>query len=234
MQEPEVLLTKEHIDHELYLALKAFFVQAFGEEAGLAYHSWFAYYADDAGFLYKVYKMIADGAPQELIDSEKDFSYELLRGKLFVKEHGQTFYFDQHQAHKAIELLVDVAQDYLPLGSVVDLRKEEFKDIIDPLSLDNCRILITQRLVALEDTLTYFDYGGVIYPIGILKDYESLYFSSHLIENVIHKGFSDDTDLAFIASVKAELLFSRSYCSFRLASKTLKEQALEEIRNKGG
>lgn len=73
--------------------------------------------------------------------------------------------------------------DYLPLGSVVILKGGVQKVVI------NARGLVTM----VTNPPSFFDYGGSLYPQGIIGD-QILYFNHSDISKVVFRGFSDDDD----------------------------------------
>ena len=70
--------------------------------------------------------------------------------------------------------------DYLPLGSVVLLRDTAQK------------ILIIARAINVKngDKVVFFDYGGVLYPDGLIGD-RMAYFNHESINKVVFEGFND-------------------------------------------
>ncbi len=77
--------------------------------------------------------------------------------------------------------------DYLPLGSVVIVRGNIKKFVII------ARGLMTQ----LDEGLRYFDYGGCMYPEGMIGD-SIVYFNHADIEEIISKGYTDADDVRAI------------------------------------
>jgi len=73
--------------------------------------------------------------------------------------------------------------DYLPLGSVVIIRGGTQKVVI------NARGLVTMA----TNPPSFFDYGGSIYPQGIIGD-QILYFNHTDIAKVVFTGYTDEDD----------------------------------------
>jgi len=121
-------------------------------------------------------------------------------------------------------------EDYLSMGSIVELKQDELSDMVKDRSLKSFRVMITQRMAALDEAPVYYNYGAVIYPFGTFKGYESIYFGPELIDRIIFEGYRDDTDIALIAALKTEYLFKRDYTSFRFAKRQVRQQALKEIQ----
>ena len=72
---------------------------------------------------------------------------------------------------------------YLPLGSVVIVRGNVRKFMIISRGL----------LTRIEDGICYFDYGGVLYPEGMIGD-AVIYFNHADIQKVVDEGYSDEDD----------------------------------------
>ena len=72
---------------------------------------------------------------------------------------------------------------YLPLGSVVILRGGTQKVVI------NARGLVTLA----TEPASFFDYGGSLYPQGIIGD-QILYFNHQDIAKVVFTGYHDEDD----------------------------------------
>jgi len=224
---------RREIDERLYEAVKSCLVRKFGQETGLFFHRWLVSYRSDASFLYKVYDLVKSKRPEAVIDEDRGLTYHVIKDELYISRK------DGHEAcplalaAMALQVMLDMSDDYLPLGSVVSLDKEQLGQTMDLDSVDEFRVVITQRMAALSDIPVYFNYGGLIYPFGSFEGAESIYFAKDLVKEVIHEGFSDETDLAYIAAMKAEYIVNRSYTSFLLASQEIQQQAREELRSKG-
>ena len=80
--------------------------------------------------------------------------------------------------------------EYLPLGSVVILRGGVQKVVI------NARGLVTLAV----DPAGFFDYGGSLYPQGIIGD-QILYFNHKDIAKVVFEGYSDDDDKIMVDNI---------------------------------
>jgi hypothetical protein len=156
----------------------------------------------------------------------------MLKEELHVSRKDTSSSFHIASAKQALQIMIDLFEDYLPLGSVVDLDKEKLGSTLELAQTEHFRVVINQRLSALPDTPVYFSYGGLIYPVGAFEGAESIYFSSDLISDVVHTGYSDESDLAYLALMKTELVIKRSYTSFYLAPKELKQEAIKELTRK--
>lgn len=76
--------------------------------------------------------------------------------------------------------------EFLPLGSIVKIRG----------SIRKAMVIGRGLMTVVGDRALFFDYGGVLYPEGILGD-QVLYFNHQDVEEVIFKGYENEenTDL---------------------------------------
>lgn len=71
--------------------------------------------------------------------------------------------------------------DFLPLGSIVKIRGSHRKSLIIARGL----------MTVIGEEALFFDYGGAIYPEGLVGD-QVLYFNHCDIEEVIFKGYENE------------------------------------------
>lgn len=79
---------------------------------------------------------------------------------------------------------------YLPLGSIVILRGGTQKVVV------NARGLLTLQ----TNPPSFFDYGGSIYPQGIIGD-QILYFNHEDIIKVVFEGYHDEDDALMVENI---------------------------------
>lgn len=80
-------------------------------------------------------------------------------------------------------------RDYLPIGTVVLLEEGYKKAMI---------IGIMQSIKNKEDTVTEFDYIGVIYPEGFLTADTMILFNHSQITDVIYRGYENPEREKFV------------------------------------
>jgi hypothetical protein len=119
----------------------------------------------------------------------------------------------------------------LPLGSVVDLKKEYFKKNLLIDQVENIRVVITHRFLSTSSNKHYFPYAGVIYPIGAPSASKYINFTTQLIESIIHVGFSDEQDEVYIFVMKQKLLEEMEMNSFSFATKDELELYQKTLRS---
>lgn len=85
--------------------------------------------------------------------------------------------------------------DYLPLGSVVVLKGGIQKLLIISRGIN----------VKRDDEVLFFDYGGVLFPEGLMGD-QMAYFNHDGIESVIFEGYNDDDSKKLAENINRYLL----------------------------
>ena len=84
-------------------------------------------------------------------------------------------------------------KDLLPIGSVVKLIEGERY------------VMICGRVVVPEGTEDIYDYTGCVYPEGISRDDEMLFFNTDSIEMLYFVGFQDEQELTYRGDVLDQL-----------------------------
>lgn len=180
-------------------------------------------YQNNLSFLYEIYQQVTTDQ-QSLKDDEKQLFYDYESPNHCIQ------YKDQEMAHSKEEIteilkgILCILEEILPLGSVVDLNWEFLKESIEQLKQagddqngnrieevikSNLRFVITRRFIETEDNATYFEYGGVPYPVGQDMQNILLFFTPKMIEKLIHTGYQEEREKAFVFLVKEELILER-------------------------
>ncbi|NCB70396.1 MAG: DUF4176 domain-containing protein [Clostridia bacterium] len=76
--------------------------------------------------------------------------------------------------------------EYLPIGSIVLLNGTE-----------KALMVYGRKQIHLESGKE-FDYIGCLYPEGYINDELTIFFNNDQIANVVHEGFSDQSESAFV------------------------------------
>lgn len=122
-------------------------------------------------------------------------------------------------------------EELLPLGSVVELKKEYMEGQIPALKeAGKVRLVITERYLSLTGN-SYFPYAGVPYPIGTFGEAQRLMFSPALIEAVLSRGFSDEQEEEYQFLMKREYLLEKNMdmCGFEAEEeRAVMKQLMEE------
>ena len=75
-------------------------------------------------------------------------------------------------------------------------------------------MVITHRFLHNPKDKYYFQYAGVVYPVGSLGKDRMLHFTPPLIESIVHLGYQDRQDEEFVLMMKHELKCNRSIQSY--------------------
>jgi hypothetical protein len=219
----------------LYSAVKDHLIGMYGRESGLFMHRWLVSYKSDTSYLTGVHRRLMSGVGEfKVIDEQRRHEYELYSGKLYVITGHGDWSYTLEQACKAIQVMVDMMEPYLPLGSAVELMREGASDPGAEAGDGMLTVVVTQRMPALEESPVFFNYGAAVYPFGLYTGSGTVYFPTMLISQELHRGWSDDGDEAYMAMMKQELVIKRGYASFGFVSEELRKQALAEAGRQGG
>ena len=188
-------------------------------------------YVDDTAFLSRVYEAFIEN-DRFLEDEKKGVRYEREENEYILSLEGKECLFEKECFKKIITGLLDLLEDTIPLGSVVDLRKDVYKNVSDLQNVDHIRMVVTYRFLGEEKDKYYFPYAGVVYPTGMLGRKEVLYFTRPLVERIVKEGYRDEQEDAYVYLMKKELVIENGMNSFGYASKEEIERLSKRI--KGG
>lgn len=173
---------------------------------------WFLTCEDNTEKLYEIYKKVLTCnreayTEQEITMSKEQWKY-LISG--------------------AIELL----QRILPLGSVVDLKKEKLQEKLPKLEkVEHIRIVITQRFLSYTKT-GYFTYAGVVYPVGNIQGKQIIHFNPLMIEKMVQKGYEDEQDAAYVYLMKKEYVLQNGMRNYEFASEEESHQLISQMEGR--
>lgn len=123
----------------------------------------------------------------------------------------------------------DLLQDILPLGSVADLKKERMQEQIPGLeNVQQIRVVITQRFLSYTQK-GYFTYAGVVYPVGNLQGNQVIHFNPIMIENVVHKGYADEQEAAYLYLMKQEYVLQKGMYNYEFASEEEGRELIKKL-----
>lgn len=138
-----------------------------------------------------------------------------------------------HEIREIIVGLIDILDEILPLGTVVKLKKEYIKKLLNNSEIENAEVVIVNRFIFNNGVKAYFPYAGVVYPLGFVGNSNAIQFSSALIDEVVHRGYSDEKDEVFTFLLKRELIIDKNMHSFGFASEEEREAYNKIIEKKG-
>ncbi len=134
------------------------------------------------------------------------------------------------QMRKVLSVIVDLLDPILPLGSVVDLRKEMFSQIQGLESAEQFRVVVTNRFLYYDEIPVYFPYAGSIYPVGNARHPAYIHFTPGSVERLVFRGYSDGADDAYIFEQKKELVLEKHKHSVVFAGQEELEALNRRIR----
>ena len=193
-------------------------------------------YMNNCAFLYRLYTHTFKNSKDVISDDWKDVEVSSVDSgyRLSYGIEGKTLLLDRNQMLRLLIIAIDALDEILPLGTVVDLKKEYLRKNLPVDEVDKVRVVITHRFLSGGNNKYYFPYAGVIYPFGAPNESKYINFTSHLIEDVVHRGFSDEQDEAYILLMKHELLEEKRIHSFGFASRDDLESFQKQITSEVG
>jgi len=174
-------------------------------------------YVNDTSFLFKVYEAFI-ARDRFVEDMKNDVYYERDGGDHILSYKGEKCMFEEAEFKRVLVSMLDLLEDTLPLGTVVDLKKSVYEGVEELAKVENIRIVVTYRFLNSGDDNYYFPYAGVIYPTGMLGAEEVMYFTRSLVENVIQRGFRDQDEETYVSLMKKELVIEKGKNSFGFAT----------------
>ncbi|MBE6047605.1 MAG: DUF4176 domain-containing protein [Clostridium sp.] len=178
-------------------------------------------YGGDLKQLYEINECLVNGT-EDYKDRLVSYKKENDKYKLIIKDYILELSFEEIK--EIVIGLIDILDDILPLGTVVKLKKEYIHKFLNNNEIEEAEVVIVNRFIFKNEINAYFPYAGVIYPLGFVGSSNAIQFSSALIDDVIHRGYSDEKDDVYTFLLKNELIIDKKMHSFGFAS--------EEERNK--
>ena len=134
-------------------------------------------------------------------------------GQPVIKIAGNEIRAAFEQLKDFVQKLILLTERTLPLGSVVEVDIRELKlETEKPVS--SIKVVIVDRFMKKETEKQYVPYCGIIYPFGDSK--KQLFFTEQAIHTVIHYGYTDRQEDAYVALIKREII-KKGYGSYSFA-----------------
>ena len=164
-----------------------------------------------------------------IVDSNNSYesiniSYVHENDKYMIVLDGNIITLKLEQIKEIIRGLIDILDDTLPLGTVVKLKAEYIQKAANSKEIQNAEFVIVNRFVFRNGVKSYFPYAGIVYPIGFVGNADAFQFTTSLIEEIVHRGYSDEKDYAYTYLIKNELIVEKNMHSFGFASKDEMEE----------
>ena len=183
-------------------------------------------YFEDVKFLYDVRKCVVSGGGT-LADKKTGVLYETEEEYHILKHNDKELALRQADMSRLLANIIDIFEDVLPLGTVVDLKKDFLGQKMDLSKVDKIRVVISKRFLGGE-TGCYYPYAAVLYPIGMAGQNKYIYFSSALIDDVVHMGYSDSIEEMFVYQMKDQLIVKGNRKSMGFANEE-EMRAMEKL-----
>lgn len=159
-----------------------------------------------------------------------DLEITFTENKVSVNSNGNKLNISIEKLKNLIVNIIDLFEVIYPLGTVVNLKTEYLNQLTNGKEIEEATFVITSRYVYTDDVKTYFQYGGIPYPVGTLGLNKVFYFTSDLIKEVLALGYSDNREEAYIYMMKKELLLDENYISIGYAQEEERKKLELKLR----
>lgn len=184
-------------------------------------------YQDNYDFLFEIYKSFFKDI--DYLEDEEGLVFRNNDQEAELELNGRSISMTTEELKDIIIDLLDLLEDTLPLGSVVDIRKDLFSDRKEIQELDHIRMIITYRFMG-DNEKYFFPYAGVVYPTGMLGSDNIYFFTRAMVDKIISKGYSDEDEEQFVYVAKNELVIEGDMNSVGYAPEEEAKRITEEIR----
>ena len=200
---------KRNKDEFVSLLLDGYFAgnQNMGKEQCDFLHGIAADYKKNNSYLMKLYLAVHNEKSQ-IIDPIRKLSVKLDGSNCIFKYKEKEISLNHNELLKVAGDLVELTENILPLGSLVQLKKEHFEELFLTNKVEKLWVVITHRFLKTEAG-SYYTYGGVVYPVGNYNAKEFIQFTPGLIDKIIQKGYRDEQDDAYVYLMKSELILEK-------------------------
>lgn len=183
---------------------------------------------DDLSLIYQMNKMIVRGEGQ-VLDDELGINFICKNNICILRTSYGEITLPSEDFRKTIAALVDIYEDVYPLGSVVELKSEAFKDVLPVDEIEDMCVVITYRYVPYTDH-SFVQYVGSLYPIGNMGVIKTdVHFTHKTVTNVIHRGYSDEKEIAYLYQIKRQFVVEENAHSTGFITDEDKKQVEESI-----
>lgn len=149
------------------------------------------------------------------------------QNRIVITIGGQTSHYDLSLFQQMMEKLRIFAIRLLPIGSAIRLSGISQNEEENPI------FIITERFVIPEMMEGgYFDYTGILYPLGSINSEKRIMFGHHRIQEVLKRGYEDELDLECQTYIKEILLHQKELMSIDLRNMFFLEQ-YERMNTRG-
>lgn len=147
-------------------------------------------------------------------------SYEREDTTYTIKYSNKQFELAEENFVQLLIFVVEITREVLPLGTVVELNPTYFNPGQE--SEEPTKVVITERFVGPKGYNSYFPYGGIVYPIGEMKKGAKVHFTEPLIQKIVHRGYQDEVEDAFVFLMKEEFIVDKNIYSIEFSHDDMK------------
>lgn len=140
---------------------------------------------------------------------------------------GGTVELENEKMQALFEVMIEIFEDILPIGSVITFKKEMLEEFEASDVIADARFVIVDRYLRKRGTECYIPYCGVPYPFGSLADSKKIYFTPLAVHEVLHRGYEDELEEAYVCTMKSQIIEQK------LKSFTFSEDEQEAIGSEG-
>src|SRR5699024_8205218 len=181
----------------------------------------FTLYMADTRLLQRLYYAYKKQFPSlELHHGQDIIAFQYDKETCFIKFTNKNIEFQEALFANIFTYYTKITKQILPLGTVVELNPSYFNS---DQQLDvPTKIVITERFIAPKEYNSYFPYGGIIYPIGEIQKNTKIHFTDPLIKKIVHHGYQDEAENAFIYLMKEEFIVDKDMLSIEHSKEDMK------------
>src|SRR5699024_6291049 len=181
----------------------------------------FTLYMADTRLLQRLYYAYIKQFPSlELHHGQDIIAFQYDKETCFIKFPNKKVEFPEALYAKLFNYVIEITKEILPLGTVVELNPAYFNSDQQPDV--PTKIVITERFVAPKEYNSYFPYGGIIYPIGEIQKNTKIHFTDPLIKKIVHHGYQEEAENAFIYLIKEEFIVDKDMLSIEYSKEDMK------------
>lgn len=197
---------------------------------GHAIREFFSLFMEDKTVFQELYHAYKKCTSLDLHRKHIKFSYTYEDSSHTVSFLDKWFSLDETTFVQLLSNTIEITREVLPLGSIVELDPAYFKP--DQENTSPSKIVITGRFIAPQGYHSYFPYGGIVYPVGEVKIGSQIYFTTPLIKKVVHHGYTDEIEDAFVFLMKQEFIVEKDMNSMEFSNQDMKKLQQEMKQKK--
>lgn len=172
-------------------------------------------------YLYRIYSLLESESSFE--DEETGIIYEVEEDLHILRKGNMGIVLKKDEMKRLLADMITLFEEILPLGTVVDLKKDELAKTMDVSKVQQFRVIITKRFIGTGEGC-FYPYGAVLYPLGTAGYGRTISFTPSLVENIVFTGYSDEVEEAFVFQMKKHLIVEQRRKSVGFAAKQEREE----------